>query len=244
MNEITKIMSGYQVYIDTSALMNVEQLKVFIDNVEKDFTFRKKINILSNVYQELTDFSNGYDNDKKNYAKEALKLISKSFIFAVNPEFKRKKNPFADPRILTTLIENKIHTPQMLITFDKKLSIDAYNLNDLKCMENQNDIKVMAIDSEGMLYVPECIELNIKEISQTETITVENKETIIEGDVIMENNSKTEEVKESKITFSNKKKDIKKPFYKRFDFWAGNVTGGLIASGLIFVGKKIIKSLI
>jgi hypothetical protein len=51
--ELRDLLRNYQVYIDTSALMNTDRLQLLVDNIEKDITLRKKIIILANVYQEL-----------------------------------------------------------------------------------------------------------------------------------------------------------------------------------------------
>lgn len=233
--ELRDLLRNYQVYIDTSALMNTDRLQLLVDNIEKDITLRKKIIILANVYQELMDFSKGYNNDKRILANYALDIISNSNAFIVNPEFKRKKKPFADPKILTTLIENKIEKPQIIITFDKSLAIDANNLNDLKCM-NGNEIKVLTISEDGELIVPDYL--------NGEVVVEDNCELDSAYDIVTTtveaNDEKCLEDEEIKVVnIVNKKKSI----IKSGKFWIGNLTGGLLV-GAAFIGKKILSKVL
>lgn len=233
--ELRDLLRNYQVYIDTSALMNTDRLQLLVDNIEKDITLRKKIIILANVYQELTDFSKGYNNDKRILANYALDIISNSNAFVVNPEFKRKKKPFADPKILTTLIENKIEKPQIIITFDKSLAIDANNLNDLKCM-NGNEIKVLTISEDGELVVPDCL--------IEECIVEDNHELDSAFDIVTTASEACDEKcledEEIKVVNIN---DKKKNIIKSGKFWLGNLTGGLLV-GAAFIGKKILSKVL
>ena len=232
--ELRDLLRNYQVYIDTSALMNTDRLQLLVDNIEKDITLRKKIIILANVYQELMDFSKGYNNDKRILANYALDIISNSNVFVVNPEFKRKRKPFADPKILTTLIENKIEKPKIIITFDKSLAIDANNLNDLKCM-NGNEIKVLTISEDGELIVPECLieEVNVEDNCELDS-TFDMVTTKIEA-----NDDKCLEDEEIKVVNINNKKKL---FIKSGRFWLGNLTGGLLV-GAALIAKALLKSI-
>ena len=76
--ELREILRNYQVYIDTSALMNTERLQLLVDSIDADVTLRKKIIILTNVYQELVDFSHGHNTEKRMLANLALSIISNS----------------------------------------------------------------------------------------------------------------------------------------------------------------------
>ncbi len=145
------LINEYQIYIDTSALMNVEKLKEFIDKNETSYYFRNKIIILANVHQELMDLSTHKNKNKSTKASRALELIKNSCLFDIKNEYKRKIKPFADPKILSTLIENKEKQKQILITFDNKLANAIYDINKFECLYQINNIKVMKFNDFGEL---------------------------------------------------------------------------------------------
>lgn len=236
--ELREILRNYQVYIDTSALMNTERLQLLVDSIDADVTLRKKIIILTNVYQELVDFSHGHNTEKRMLANLALSIISNSSAFVVNPEFKRKHKPFADPKILSTLIESKADRAQAIITFDKGLSVDAFKLNELNCI-NGYEILVLTINETGELVLPECININkdetiIEEVA--DLCIIEDSNNIDEDEANAQINEKVEEP-----IHDNRKE---KPFYAGWKFWLGNLTGGVFTAGAIYLGKKIISKFI
>lgn len=231
--ELKEILRNYQVYIDTSALMNTDRLQLLVESIDSDVTLRKKIIILTNVYQELVDFSKGYNNEKRTLANLALSIISSSNAFVVNPEFKRKQKPFADPKILSTLIESKADKAQAIITFDKGLSKDAFNLNELNCI-NGYEILVLTINELGELVLPECISAKVEEDINDEMIFEES---------VTDANDKVEFIEETQNAEKEElyEKTIKnKSIFATKEFWYGNLTAGLFA-GALYLGKKILS---
>lgn len=252
---LKSVLTNYTVYIDTCAMLELGRLKLFINQIESDYTLRKKVVILPNVVQELEEFAGRFNDKRRMAAIEALEILKNSTVFVCNHQFERKKRPFADPRILTTLIQNKSKYPQAIITFDRALAIDCDDLNDLKCI-NGCDILVLCIDENGNLITPDYLindenkESNVKaeiasnELNNTTVEQIERVETI--NHEVKCNNYVVEKFKKVAVELRKIEhyKPVKKnPFWKDLRFWLGGLAGTSITSCVIVAGKKILKLL-
>lgn len=161
---INTITNSNKIYIDTSTLMDVEDIKKFLDSYRDVFLKNnKKILIFNEVIGELHQhrlFSN--NKNKKNKAIQALqfleseKNIEDSMIFEfesnvsgfLSPE--SRKTYFADKRIHSFVNENRPNYTQLIITKDKKLAKDLLSLNSIESIRGKKII-VKQLSNEGIL---------------------------------------------------------------------------------------------
>lgn len=149
------IESSENIYIDTSTLMNVENLNNFVIKYKHLFIENEKRIILTReVCLELVKHLSGDNSHKRFLSKQVIKVLKDNItLFKFEDEnlsINEAKNTFADGALLARLTEERIYGNQILITNDKNLSIDVNNLsNSLSC--KGNIITVYKIDSEGLL---------------------------------------------------------------------------------------------
>ena len=171
------------IYIDTSTLMNVESLRIFIGRTEKIFESRNKQIIVSRtVVSELKKHAVSDSVEKRKKAEEALDLLEQ-FQMMFYVECEDNTNGFADSELLARLILMKSSCSQVLITNDKKLSKDAYAINEQESNRG-NKIMVCHINYAGFLNMCCCVKeieastdndkcLDNKEENKTETVYVQ-----------------------------------------------------------------------
>lgn len=155
------IKSNDKIYIDTSALMNVEELELFAKNVQEILqTEGKHIIVPREVCMELSRHLNGLDDRKKHLVLKVFDIFFRyEKIFSVqdtdisNVDFLKA---FADAKLLAELTENKSSWRQLLITNDRKLGHDAYDLNHLESCRGYN-IKVCYLNRFGELHRCDCV---------------------------------------------------------------------------------------
>ena len=150
------------VYIDTSTLMNESELRLFIENYERLFLQKEKeIIVPAVVWQELNQHINSKpcNEDKRRKATVAMGLIQKHgslFCLEENGACSYDSRiAFADSIILGRLLMECIYSKQLLITNDRRLSIDAYELNTQESFRGQL-ICVCYINSRGELHRCDC----------------------------------------------------------------------------------------
>ena len=151
-----KILSVNDVIlIDTSAIMDYEGLRKLVDDIELPLMeMKKKIIVPKVVWMELNRHINSTNNDKQAKACHALDIICMHpNIFLIgddNLDQEEMMRAFADAELLSQLTKNKAQYGQLLITNDKKLSRDAFDLNNLEsCMGHR--INVCYIANNGFL---------------------------------------------------------------------------------------------
>jgi len=134
MNVLRLLHDNDLIYIDTASLMNPINLHHFLANYEEDFTSSQKMIIVSEaVCQELLRHINSNNEDKADKAIQALNLIRENNnIFSLeqsnfSPE--EIQHAFADQELLVRLSMERRFKRQLLITNDRSLSKDAYDLN-------------------------------------------------------------------------------------------------------------------
>ena len=171
------------IYIDTSTLMNVESLRIFIGRTEKIFESRNKQIIVSRtVVSELKKHAVSDSVEKRKKAEEALDLLEQ-FQMMFYVECEDNTNGFADSELPARLILMKSSCSQVLITNDKKLSKDAYAINEQES-NHGNKIMVCHINYAGFLNMCCCVKeieastdndkcLDNKEENKTETVYVQ-----------------------------------------------------------------------
>lgn len=144
------------IYIDTSSLMNVEEFKVFIESYSEDFlNFGMKITVTREVCLEIVKHLSSEHIEKQTKAKRVIdifKNFNTIFIFEDENLTSHEANfAFADSELLSRMTKSKLDYKQLLITNDKNLCIDAFNLNTLNSCKGQQ-IMVCYINRNGKLH--------------------------------------------------------------------------------------------
>lgn len=147
------------IYIDTSTLMNVDSLRRFLERSEDEFLVRNKKMIITQwVFKELNKHIHSDNDYKANQAKLALNLIEQfRDVFTLEDEELLVDNAtFADSDILSKIILNKSRATQLLITYDRALALDAYNLN-LQGSNKGGKVMVCHINKMGFIKKCDCV---------------------------------------------------------------------------------------
>lgn len=131
---IEKIISSVdRILVDTSTLMSPGFLQFISNNKEELVLACKKLIIPKAVYSELARHLASADSDKAELALSAVELISlnKDIFQVENVPLSNDEvlHAFADAELLSELTIHKSNSNQLLLTNDKKLSCDAFDLN-------------------------------------------------------------------------------------------------------------------
>ena len=178
------IKSNDKIYIDTSALMNVEELELFAKNVQEILqTEGKHIIVSHEVYMELLRHLNGLDDRKRHLVHKVFDIFFRyENIFSVqdtdisNVDFLKA---FADAKLLAELTENKSFWRQLLITNDRKLGHDAYDLNHLESCRGYN-IKVCYLNRFGELHRCDCVkDAQVQQLSSEPEVVIKEVVKVI-----------------------------------------------------------------
>ena len=156
---LSQITTADRIYIDTSALMNSEELEILIKRIRIPLMQEeKKILVSRAVCLELARHLESTDERKQQLALQAFEVL------AANQEVFELENSdltsqevfkaFADAEILATLTEKRPDYKQLLITNDKRLGHDAYDLNNLESCRG-HEIRVCYINRAGELHACE-----------------------------------------------------------------------------------------
>lgn len=152
------------IVIDTSSIMDYEGFKKLVEQIELPLLeINKNIIAPKVVWLELMRHLNSDNEDKKIKTRHAIDTIYKHRnIFMLEDEnlnYDKMIKAFADAELLSELIKNKVMYNQLLITNDKKLSIDAYNLNNQESCKGRR-VNVCYITKNGHLKTCECVHNN------------------------------------------------------------------------------------
>lgn len=143
------------IYIDTSSLMNVSSFEDFIEHYIDIFINQsKKITVTREVCLEIVKHLSSRCLEKQVKAKRVIEIFKKHqniFIFEdENLNHLEADIAFADSELLSRITKGRPNFRQLLITNDKNLSVDAYNLNSLNSCNGQR-IMVCYINESGKL---------------------------------------------------------------------------------------------
>ena len=156
----TMVSANEAIYIDTASLMDVENLELFIDNAEWVLlNEHRKIIVPRAVCLELTRHLGSQNPVKRDKAVRVLEMLgSHGDIFEVHNEDLREEEAlkaFADSELLAELTLNRTACGQLLITNDRRLSEDAYKLNEQASCRGHK-VMVCFINRFGELRKCEC----------------------------------------------------------------------------------------
>ena len=155
------ICNNDRIYIDTATLMEVEWTKLFINNCRDILVEeRKKIIVPKAVCLELAKHMSSDNARKSQAAFDAIGIITPfAEIFDVQSDAMDENEiakAFADCQLLSELTLNKNGGGQLLITNDRKLSRDAYNLNSQESCKGYR-IMVCYLNRFGELHMCQCV---------------------------------------------------------------------------------------
>lgn len=157
---IEKIFSSVErILVDTSTLMT-NGFQQFINNNKKRILAEgKKIIIPKAVYTELARHMGSEDSDKCKYAMAAVDLMaSNKDIFQVESASLSEDeiaHAFADAQLLSEFTLNRSDYTQLLITNDRKLGRDAFDLNQQQSCKGRK-VLVCYINWYGELKCCDC----------------------------------------------------------------------------------------
>ncbi|HEL1557172.1 hypothetical protein HO875_08130 [Streptococcus suis] len=151
----TLLIANDIIYIDTSSLMNVTAFENFIENYFEIFMeHSKQIIVTREVCLEIVKHLSSQNVGKQDIAKRVIAIFKEYeniFIFEdENLNDVEANIAFADSELLSRMTRDRSNFRQLLITNDKNLSIDAYNLNSLNSCKGQR-IMVCYINKNGKL---------------------------------------------------------------------------------------------
>lgn len=173
----TKLWSNDLIYIDTCSLMQYAVLDKILTEARPILLEKnKKIIVPKSVYLELLKHQICNDANRQQLAEQAWGLVKKyNDVFVLEDTEASKKEiyqAFADADLISKMTVNKTHFSQLLITNDKKLSMDAININTMKSCRGKR-VQVYSISESGILEeftapAPEQPKVIIKEVKKKE----------------------------------------------------------------------------
>ena len=156
------VTSNDFIYADTSMLMDFEWLSPFLEIADPIFkSAGKQIIIPPAVRSELIRHLDSEDSWKKKRAEKASQIVGEyKDLFLITGgllDDDQIADAFADAELLATLMINRRGHRQLLIANDKKLSSDAFDLNDLQSCQGSR-ISVCHVNRYGELQCCECVQ--------------------------------------------------------------------------------------
>ena len=156
-----------RVYIDTCSLMETERIEQFIEAAEEVFLqYDKQMTVLGSVVRELENFLQSADYEKRRRAEDAFMLMNEHYELFRVKDGDSDCGDFADPEILAELVRSKGDCGQLLITNDKKLAKDAFQLNRQESNHGQK-IMVCHLNYYGNLCRCDCTKERVEGLSAT-----------------------------------------------------------------------------
>lgn len=168
-----KIISSVdRILVDTSTLMSPSFQQFISTNKEHFIDKEIKIIIPKAVYTELARHMESVNTDKCTLALSAVELIDLNHdIFQVENSALTEEDiahAFADAQLLSELTLHRTDYSQLLITNDRKLSCDAFRLNQQQSCKGHK-VLVCYINWCGQLQCCECARPSKEEVNHTST---------------------------------------------------------------------------
>ena len=179
------IHNNERIYIDTATLMEVEWTRLFINNCREILISEgKKIIVPKAVCLELARHMSSDNERKSQAALEAIGILSQFVdLFDVQNDAMNENEiakAFADCQLLSELTLNKAEGGQLLITNDRKLSKDAFDLNSQESCKGYR-IMVCYLNRFGELHMCQCVKDTVSKNTIENTLPqeplIENSET-------------------------------------------------------------------
>lgn len=157
---IEKTLSSVErILVDTSTLMTRGFQQFICNNKERLLVREKKIVVPKAVYSELARHVDSADTEKSELAMAAVELLAlnKAIFQVENAPLTEEEiaHAFADAQLLAELTLHRSDYNQLLITNDRKLSCDAYDLNQQQSCKGRK-VLVCYINWCGELQCCDC----------------------------------------------------------------------------------------
>jgi rRNA-processing protein FCF1 len=153
------IASVDKILVDTSTLMTFSFQQFIRTNKALLISYQKKIVVPKAVYTELARHVESSDPEKSKLAMESIELLTLNMeIFQIEDmslTAEEVAHAFADAELLSELTLHRSDYSQLLITNDRRLSCDAFDLNQLESCRGRK-IFVCYINWCGELQCCEC----------------------------------------------------------------------------------------
>lgn len=217
-----KIRKSHKLIIDTSSIMELCSLSLFVDTYS-DILLIKKIIILPSVYAELMKHMTSADEHKKRLACSALQYLQKQHQIFIFPEASFcSKGKFADADILEYLLSARTDFVTLLITQDRKLAMDAMALNGISSCHG-NKVFACRLDGYGFF----------------QTFTFNSPQQHIKSDVIRVIDTHNLNMSKAVSPQQQKTYEQKKTEFPSRD-WA---VGVMLGAFLFPIGKHVVRLL-
>ena len=178
---IEKILSSVErILVDTSTLMNPGFQQFISNNQERLLAGEKKIVVPKAVYGELARLVGAVDVEQSELAMAAVILLaSNKAVFQVeNAPITEEEidHAFADAPLLADLTIHRSSYNQLLITNDRRLSCDAYDLNHQQSCKGCR-VFVCYVNRCGELQCSDCARLATEPVVKEPTVAIPERRT-------------------------------------------------------------------
>ena len=185
---IEKILASVErIIVDTSTIMTRGFQQFIINNRERLLAVEKKIIVPKAVYSELARHVESENPEKSGLAMAAVELLAlNKAIFQVENEALTEEtaHAFADAQLLADLTIHRSDCNQLLITNDRKLSCDAYDLNQQQSCKGCR-VLVCYINGCGELQCCDCARPTADRVTKEPVSTGPEERTHTTTDVPM-----------------------------------------------------------
>lgn len=166
MIDLNGVLQKYRVFVDTSSWM-FQMSESFFEGKMLDAlkSSGKKLVVPGKVLEEVKKFLNHEDQEKRQKSRTAATILQKYINDGHAQVFGSEKDPFTDQTILYVFQQFRVRYHLALITQDRGLATDVYNLNNQRAV-NGNPIRVFRISMQG-----ELIEWRFEEAAVVQPIT-------------------------------------------------------------------------
>lgn len=224
---IEKILSSVErILVDTSTLMTPGFQQFICNNKERLSNAKQKIVVSKAVHGELARLTASTDMEKSKLATAAIELLvlNKSIFQIENAPLTEEEiaHAFADAQLLAELTLHRSKYNQLLITNDRKLSCDAYDLNQQQSCKGR---KVL------VCYINWCGELQRCDCARPTTESAGSEPTV------------TTSKRNIRNTTNVPRKEIDKNTWK-FDWFSGllSISGAVLIYGICKGSKAFFRS--
>ena len=186
---IEKTLSSVErILVDTSTLMTRGFQQFICNNKERFLAREKKIVVPKAVYSELARHIDSTDTEKSELAMAAIELLAlnKAIFQVENVPLTAEEiaHTFADAQLLAELTLNRSDYNQLLITNDRKLSCDAYDLNQQQSCKGRK-VLVCYINWCGELQCCDCARPTADKVGNEPAATIPERSTRDTTNVIL-----------------------------------------------------------
>lgn len=178
---IQKTLSSVErILVDTSTLMTRGFQQFICNNKERFLAREKKIVVPKAVYSELARHVDSADTEKSELAMAAVELLAlnKAIFQVENAPLTEEEiaHAFADAQLLAELTLHRSDYNQLLITNDRKLSCDAYDLNQQQSCKGRK-VLVCYINWCGELQCCDCARPTAERMVDEPVATIPERRT-------------------------------------------------------------------